>query len=380
MATPDHSQSQPNPDPTQPNPQTPIQTQTLATPTPTPTPFPRKLPIKRKQSPSRIDPSPSSDAAAADPPTGDVRSPPPSTGDIRSPQPPFKFQRIWSESDEIRFLQGLLGCKSQGLVFPRDLNLFYDQFSANMPQPYTRSQLSEKLRRLKNKHKSATARIARNGLDPSRITPHDKDVLHLCSRLWDPQNAASSPFFSTTPGVSGNKRRRANPRPLPNSDDGMNTYDDEANEDNEGNFESSSHSVPLTEERAELLDNMLIDSDLQSETMKSPSPSPFPSPSPIKIEASNNDGNRANNRNSVNDGNKSKQVKLRLEIGDNGSVIAKAMLDVFEECLKEIGLKCSEETGDDAIQKKWRALRVAELDVLARRMRLMIEDATAVAR
>ncbi|KAJ3697720.1 hypothetical protein LUZ61_001425 [Rhynchospora tenuis] len=370
MATPDQ------PDPTEPNLQTPTQTQTLAIPIPTPTPFPRKLPIKRKQSPTRTDPSPS-DVVAADPPTGDVRSPP-ATGDVRSPQPPFKFQRIWSESDEIRFLQGLLGCKSQGLVFPRDLNLFYDQFSANMPQPYTRSQLSEKLRRLKNKHKSATARIARNGLDPSRITPHDKDVLHLCSRLWDPQNAVSSPFFSTTPGVSesltGNKRRRANPRPLPNSDDGINTYDDEANEDNEGNFESSSHSVPLTEERAELLDNMLIDSDLQSETIKSPSPSP------IKIEASNNNGNKANNRNSVNDGNKSKQVELRLETGDNGNVIANAMLDVFEECLKEIGMKGGEDTGDDAIKKKWRALRVAELDVLARRMRLMIEDATAVAR
>ncbi|EHA8591007.1 putative undifferentiated embryonic cell transcription factor 1-like [Cocos nucifera] len=70
-------------------------------------------------------------------------------GDLRSP--PFKFHRIWSESDEIRFLQGLLGCWSQGMVFPRDLNLFYDRFSESMPQPYTRSQLSEKLRRLRKK-------------------------------------------------------------------------------------------------------------------------------------------------------------------------------------------------------------------------------------
>lgn len=193
------NQSKPNPNPTESSHQTPTQTRTLATPLP----LPRKLPIKRKQSPTDLSPSDGS-ASSADPPTGGVRSPQPATGDVRSPQPPFKFQRIWSESDEIRFLQGLLGCKSQGLVFPRDLNLFYDQFSASMPQPYTRSQLSEKLRRLKNKHKSATARIARNGLDPSRITPHDKDVLHLCSRLWDPQNAVSSPFFSTTPGVSGN--------------------------------------------------------------------------------------------------------------------------------------------------------------------------------
>ncbi|KAF3321017.1 hypothetical protein FCM35_KLT14270 [Carex littledalei] len=359
MAATNQSQPNPNPNPTESNHQTPTQTRTLATPLP----LPRKLPIKRKQSPTDLSPSDGS-ASSADPPTGGVRS----------PQPPFKFQRIWSESDEIRFLQGLLGCKSQGLVFPRDLNLFYDQFSASMPQPYTRSQLSEKLRRLKNKHKSATTRIARNGLDPSRITPHDKDVLHLCSRLWDPQNAASSPFFSTTPGVSGNKRRRANPRPVPNCDDGTNTYDEESNEENEDNFVSSSHSVAPVEGRAELVDNMVIDSDPQRDPMKE-----VPSPCPIKIEASNSNDSKTKSSTIINDGNKSKQIELRVETGDNGSVIAKVALDVFEECLKDVGME-SGDTGEHAIKKKWRALRVAELDVLARRMRLMIEDATAVAR
>jgi hypothetical protein len=178
--------------------------------------------------------------------------------------------------------------------------------------------------------------------------------------------------------ITGNKRRRANPRPLPNSDDGTNTCDDESNEENEGNFVSPSHLVAPVDRRAELVDNMLIDSDPQGDPVKKTPPLPVPS-SPIKIEASNNNNKKTNITTNTHDGDKSKQMELRVEIGDNGSVIAKAMLDVFEECLKEIGMK-SGCTKEDAIKKKWRALRVAELDVLARRMRLMIEDATAVAR
>jgi hypothetical protein len=180
--------------------------------------------------------------------------------------------------------------------------------------------------------------------------------------------------------IAGNKRRRANPHPLPNSDDGTNTYDNESNEDNEGNFISPSHLVNPVDNRAELVDNMLIDSDPQSDPMKkTPSHLLVLSPSPLKIEASNNKSKKTNITTNTDDGDKSKEMELRVEICDNGSVIAKAVLDVFEECLKEIGLK-SGGTKEDAIKKKWRALRVAELDVLARRMRLMIEDATSVAR
>ncbi|EEE59785.1 hypothetical protein OsJ_12296 [Oryza sativa Japonica Group] len=112
----------------------------------------RKLPVKRRSPPPRPSSPSSSDPASSDPAAKQQPQQPP---------PPFKFQRIWSESDELRFLQGLLGCGAQGLVFPRDLNVFYDRFSESMPSPYTRSQLSEKLRRLKNKFRGMSARVAR---------------------------------------------------------------------------------------------------------------------------------------------------------------------------------------------------------------------------
>ncbi|AQK63560.1 hypothetical protein ZEAMMB73_Zm00001d013451 [Zea mays] len=183
----------PVPVPSNPNPSA------LADPTPPSASAPRKLPIKRRS------PRPSSSPPSSSPDSSDpLRAPAAGGGgggSDKQQQPPFKFQRIWSESDELRFLQGLLGCGAQGLVFPRDLNVFYDRFSESMPQPYTRAQLSEKLRRLKNKFRSMSARVA-EGLDPARLAPHDRDVLHLCSRLWDPANAATSPFVASAGTIS----------------------------------------------------------------------------------------------------------------------------------------------------------------------------------
>ncbi|GFS39530.1 hypothetical protein Acr_00g0063460 [Actinidia rufa] len=108
-------------------------------------------------------------------------------------QPPFKFHRIWTEPDEIRFLRGLLDCTYDGLVFPRDLGVFYDRFSGTMSQPYTKSQLSEKLRRLRKKFRVVSSRIAR-GLDKVLLSPHDLALFELSEQLWHPNFSDSSPF------------------------------------------------------------------------------------------------------------------------------------------------------------------------------------------
>ncbi|GMJ00709.1 hypothetical protein HRI_003740100 [Hibiscus trionum] len=105
--------------------------------------------------------------------------------------PPFKFQRIWSEPDEIRFLQALL--RSPPLSFPKDLPLFYSSFSHSMSHPYTNSQLSEKLRRLRKKFRLISSRLAR-GFDPSSLSLHDRALFDLSTRLWAPHFASTSPF------------------------------------------------------------------------------------------------------------------------------------------------------------------------------------------
>ncbi|KAM3294562.1 hypothetical protein ACQJBY_037452 [Aegilops geniculata] len=368
----------------------PIPTPTPTAPHPTPSPSPasaaRKLPIKRR-SPPRPSSSPSSSAGAA------------SSGQNQNQNPPFKFQRIWSESDELRFLQGLLGCGAQGLVFPRDLNVFYDRFSESMPQPYTRSQLSEKLRRLKNKHRNVASRVAR-GLDPARLAPHDRDVLHLCSRLWDPANAATSPFAAPAApaGSSGNKRRRSNPAapqpldvPAPSGDSNSHGYngigsstpgaafpDENGAEDVMYLEQESGHHLYFDEGAAFVADGNLDGITLdgialdQAETMA------------VLTDVGDNGvvGNDAAPQNAVNNGGTNSQNGNCNVLLPHSSEhrMASAVLDVFEECLREAkadGIVNGGNAEESELARRWRAQRIDELDVLSRRLRLIIEDATA---
>jgi len=80
------------------------------------------------------------------------------------------------------------------------------------------------------------------------------------------------------------------------------------------------------------------------------------------------------------------------EIGDHKVVVpcsnehrmANTVLDVFEECLREAkasGIINGGNVGGGAeeskLAKRWRAQRMDELDVLSRRLRLLVEDAAA---
>ncbi|XWS47556.1 hypothetical protein CRYUN_Cryun14cG0162300 [Craigia yunnanensis] len=113
--------------------------------------------------------------------------------------PPFKFHRIWTEPDEISFLQGLL--QSHSLSFPKDLPIFYSNFSNSISQPYNKSQLSEKLRRLRKKFRVISSRLAR-GLNPSTLSAHDQALFDLSKRLWSPEFASTSPFGKNSSGFN----------------------------------------------------------------------------------------------------------------------------------------------------------------------------------
>uniref|UniRef100_A0A0E0KI25 Glabrous enhancer-binding protein-like DBD domain-containing protein n=1 Tax=Oryza punctata TaxID=4537 RepID=A0A0E0KI25_ORYPU len=353
------SPAAPNPDPTAPLP--------LTDDPSAPPAAARKLPVKRRSPPPRLSSPSSSDPASSDPAAKQPQPPP----------PPFKFQRIWSESDELRFLQGLLGCGAQGLVFPRDLNVFYDRFSESMPSPYTRSQLSEKLRRLKNKFRGMSARVAR-GLDPARLAPHDRDVLHLCSRLWDPASAATSPFAAAGDASSGNKRRRAAPRsgplmpPDPSGDSGSHDYNgiSSGTPGAFGDGHSGEEMMYLEQESGHFgfHGDVTIAADgsldgivkVQPETLAA-----LPSIGDIAVHNENGNG---------------KAVVPR----SNEHHMANAVLDIFEECLREVkanGITYGANVnGGSELAKRWRAQRIDELDVLSRRLRLLVEDAAAVGR
>lgn len=344
----------------------------MATPVPHIKSAARKLPIKRKSPPNpsptptatslELIPKPELYPSAASPDdydddcddqydrAFDAADDDAATGGDAKPPPPFKFHRIWSESDEIRFLQGLLGCSQQGMVFPRDLNLFYDRFSGSMPQPYTRSQLSEKLRRLRKKFRIMTGRITR-GQDPARLAPHDKDLLHLCTRLWDPSHAATSPFSAPDGSLApvGNKRRRPNPRPPAGS--------------------SSSTPLPLQYQLPE------------TPLSLNAAPSDPASTAEVKVTLTRPDD--------VNEEKKHGTAAGDAEVvpaGDAkvvaGHPLAKVILDVFDDALSEfratlLGDEANQAAGSSGrnFEGRWREQRLAELEVLASRLRLVIEDA-----
>lgn len=127
-----------------------------------------KLPIKRKSEKSH---NPDQSITTVD-----------FTDPVNINPPPFKFHRIWTEPDEIRFLQGLLDSASLGLIFPRDLPIFYERFSNTMSQPYSKYQLSEKLRRLRKKFRVTSARISR-GLNVTHLNFHDRNLFELSMKL-----------------------------------------------------------------------------------------------------------------------------------------------------------------------------------------------------
>ena len=56
-------------------------------------------------------------------------------------------------------------------------------------------------------------------------------------------------------------------------------------------------------------------------------------------------------------------------------VVVKSVLDVFDECFKEVQMVLAKQgvVWMDAIERRWKEQRVLELDALGRRLRLIIE-------
>ncbi|EEF31201.1 probable transcription factor At1g11510 [Ricinus communis] len=223
------------------------------------------------------------------------------------PPPPFKLHRIWSEPDEIRFLQGLLRSTS-------DLSTFYDKFSSTTssppPQqqqqqhhhhPYTKSQLSQKLRRLRKKFRAISSRISR-GLDPNLLSPHDRVLFDLSRKLWSPKDNSKM-----------------------NSNSGSN----------------------ISIEYAERVNLVGVQVDF----------------SPVLPPFNNNNDLQPLDLDDSND------VDVAAE---KASVVAKGVVKVFDECIKE-RLRCMAVDDKNDFERKWREQKAAEMDVFGRRLRLLLE-------
>ncbi|KAK1410641.1 hypothetical protein QVD17_37178 [Tagetes erecta] len=278
--------------------------------------------------------------------------------------PPFKFHRIWSEPDEIRLLQSLLDCSSQGLSFPRDLGIFYSQFCNDMSQPYSKTQLSEKLRRLRKKFRMISSRLDK-GLDKSMLSVQDRALYDLSKQLWDP-NCSKLTFSGT------------------NSE--CKPVDDNACKSN----------LVGVRVRAK-----------SSQTLPCSSTAVLALPSVVQKPYSCDNGEKIN-KFGGNDfdgsGGYGGDVKVNCDVnvelgrnevrvkngGDelsNGIVrfASTTLADVLDRSLKEMRMmidvqRCLKLEKEISFEKRWRDQHVAEFDVLAKRLKLILEDSSMVSK
>ncbi|XP_071707639.1 uncharacterized protein [Rutidosis leptorrhynchoides] len=263
---------------------------------------------------------------------------------------PFKFHRVWTEPDEIRLLQGLLDCSSQGFSFPRDLALFHDRFSTQMSsQSYSKTQLSEKLRRLRKKFRSISSRISK-GFDESLLSPQDRALYDLSKQLWEPEinnlNTNSIDDYNIKSNF-GRTRVRLNLSP---------------------NLPSPSTAVlalPSVVKKPNTADNSASNSN--------------------KYSSINNNNFKSNNINNVSGVDKvelERNVGSKVRVGDFRSEIvrfaSKALVDVVDQSLKEIKMmidvkQCFDLEKELGFEKRWRDQYVEEFDVLTKRLKLIVE-------
>ncbi|OMO55483.1 hypothetical protein CCACVL1_27226 [Corchorus capsularis] len=233
--------------------------------------------------------------------------------------PPFKFHRIWTEPDEISFLHGLL--HSYSLSFPKDLPIFYSSYSNSMSQPYTKSQLSEKLRRLRKKFRVISSRIAR-GLSLSSLSAHDQALFDLSTRLWSPEFASTSPFGKNSSGVN---------------------LGFAVDHENNGIVDGTTNDF----EDCYLIDNNDVELKMVDE---------------VNVNCDLGGGG----------------VEVINGGGGIDGVVAKSVLNVFDECFKEVRMAFAMQGAGavwmDAMERRWKQQRVSELDVFGRRLRLIMEN------
>lgn len=94
--------------------------------------------------------------------------------------------RLWSPADELVILRGLAACRAKRGVLPgsmHDIAKFHGHIESELSVQVTVTQVSDKVRRLKQKYNLFASR-AKNGRDPDLPTPHDQSVYELGKRVW----------------------------------------------------------------------------------------------------------------------------------------------------------------------------------------------------
>ena len=102
------------------------------------------------------------------------------------------FQRLWTEEDEIVILRGFAEfTAARGTAFAShqyDTDPFYEDMRRRLQLDFSKSQLVEKLRRLKRKYRNCVSRLRGSGAAFSFRSPHEQAIFEIARNIWRPTN------------------------------------------------------------------------------------------------------------------------------------------------------------------------------------------------
>lgn len=117
------------------------------------------------------------------------------------------FQKLWTDSDEMKVLQGFLEFTSKrGTThanYQHDTGPFFEEIRPRLQFEFNKNQIAEKLRRLKKKYRNAATRLG-SGRGLVFKSPHDRATYEISRKIW------SSTFY----------RRPKNPQIQPDQSSG----------------------------------------------------------------------------------------------------------------------------------------------------------------
>ncbi|KAL0386168.1 UNVERIFIED_CONTAM: putative transcription factor [Sesamum radiatum] len=94
------------------------------------------------------------------------------------------FQRLWSEDDEIVILKGMIDYVSKKKSDPvAELNAFHDFIKKNLHVEVSRSQLQDKIRRLRRKYENNKSK-EKEGKDRTFSKLHEQKAFELSKKIW----------------------------------------------------------------------------------------------------------------------------------------------------------------------------------------------------
>ncbi|KAF5188032.1 Storekeeper protein [Thalictrum thalictroides] len=95
-----------------------------------------------------------------------------------------KFQKLWTEQDEIDILKGMVDFKKTKGDPTAQVGAFYDFLKNDLRSDVSKIQLQSKIRTLKRKYTNTLKRAKQPGEDPEISKPHEAYVYKLSKKVW----------------------------------------------------------------------------------------------------------------------------------------------------------------------------------------------------